>query len=81
MRNIFLLIGFILYSQTFVLAQFTNEDIKVYDIDDGLSHRNIFKIQQDAYGFIWVATINGLNRFDGSSFITFSTQSSEHKIP
>lgn len=81
MRNIFLLIGFILYSQTFVLAQFTNEDIKVYDIDDGLSHRNIFKIQQDAYGFIWVATINGLNRFDGSSFITFSTQSNEHKIP
>lgn len=81
MRKAILLFGILLYAQTFVTAQFTNEDIKVYDIEDGLSHRNVFKIQQDAYGFIWIATINGLNRFDGSSFITFSTQSEDHKIP
>ncbi|MBX2872269.1 MAG: hypothetical protein KTR30_09215, partial [Saprospiraceae bacterium] len=81
MRKVILLLGIILYSQSFVQAQFTNEDIKVYDIEDGLSHRNVFKIQQDDYGFIWMATINGLNRFDGSGFITFSSQSEEHKLP
>lgn len=81
MRRAILLLGIILYSQSFVSAQFTDEDIKVYNIEDGLSHRNVFKIQQDAYGFIWMATINGLNRFDGSSFITFSSQSEEYKLP
>ena len=81
MRKVILFFGILLYAQTFVSAQFTDEDIKVYDIEDGLSHRNVFKIQQDAYGFIWIATINGLNRFDGSSFISFSTQSEDHQIP
>lgn len=81
MKKVLLLLGILLYSHSFVQAQFTDEDIKVYDLDDGLSHRNVFKIQQDVYGFIWLATINGLNRFDGSSFITFSSQSDEYNIP
>ena len=74
-------IGLFLLTPVIVKAQFTDEDIKVYGIDDGLSHRNIFKIDQDAFGFIWIATINGLNRFDGSNFISFSNQNSSFYIP
>ena len=62
-------------------AQFSNVDIKVYDFDEGLSHRNVFKVDQDSRGFIWVATINGLNRFDGYDFLNYNSSSESHPIP
>ena len=34
---------------------------------DGLSNRNIGEIVQDKDGFIWIATADGLNRYDGYS--------------
>lgn len=48
--------------------------IKVYDLEDGLSHRAVSKILQDSAGFIWVATINGLHRFDGYEFVIYNPQ-------
>jgi class 3 adenylate cyclase/ligand-binding sensor domain-containing protein len=62
-------------------AQNDQYQIKVYEFEDGLSHRNVFKIQQDALGFIWIATINGLNRFDGYEFLQYHSRSSQHMIP
>lgn len=38
---------------------------------DGLSSNAVQKIIQDQKGFIWLATRNGLNRFDGQEFIKF----------
>lgn len=35
---------------------------------DGLSHNRILDIKQDQYGFIWIATRHGLNRYDGYEF-------------
>ncbi len=37
----------------------------------GLSQGMVFDILQDAEGFIWVATKNGLNRYDGYGFEVF----------
>ena len=31
-------------------------------VDDGLSHTDIKEIKQDKLGFIWIATLYGLNR-------------------
>lgn len=39
--------------------------------NDGLSDNAITDIIQDRYGFIWLATSNGLNRYDGYEFKTF----------
>ena len=38
----------------------------------GLSQGMVFDILQDKEGFIWVATKNGLNRYDGYSFKIFA---------
>ncbi|MCB0661204.1 MAG: hypothetical protein KDC24_00580, partial [Saprospiraceae bacterium] len=54
-----------------LLAQESAEDfnLKVYGFEDGLSHRNVFSIQQDSIGYLWIGTINGLNRYDGTGFL------------
>lgn len=41
---------------------------------DGLADNSIRYMYQDSKGFIWMATLNGLNRYDGNSFITFRPQ-------
>ncbi|MFM6925641.1 MAG: ATP-binding protein [Ferruginibacter sp.] len=38
----------------------------------GLSQGMIFDLLQDTEGFIWIATKNGLNRYDGYSFKVFT---------
>ena len=38
---------------------------------DGLLHNNVYSIAQDGKGFIWIATANGLQRYDGSRFVYY----------
>ncbi len=37
-------------------------------IADGLSQSTVMDVHQDAYGYVWFATENGLDRFDGYRF-------------
>ncbi|MBK9271088.1 MAG: hypothetical protein IPM48_05795 [Saprospiraceae bacterium] len=41
-------------------------------VNDGLSQEMIFDMIQSKDGFIWIATKDGLNRYDGSRFKIFS---------
>lgn len=41
------------------------------NITDGLPCNQIFDMAQDAHGFIWIATANGLCRYDGYQFYSF----------
>jgi signal transduction histidine kinase/DNA-binding response OmpR family regulator/ligand-binding sensor domain-containing protein len=41
-------------------------------IADGLSQGMIFDLKQDRKGFIWIATKDGLNRYDGHNFRVFT---------
>lgn len=43
-----------------------------YSTSNGLSHANVFRIQQDHRGFIWFSTNSGLSRFDGSNFHNYA---------
>ncbi|HCT22770.1 MAG TPA: hypothetical protein DIW54_05310, partial [Chitinophagaceae bacterium] len=52
--------------------------------DDGLGLASdvVFATYQDARGFIWVGTANGLQRFDGNKFVSYgSTANSQHQLP
>ena len=44
---------------------------EVVSIDQGLSQHDVSSIVQDKFGFIWIATYNGLNRYDGYKIKTF----------
>ncbi len=42
-----------------------------YSVEHGLSQAAVETIIQDAQGYIWIGTENGLNRFDGYRFVTY----------
>lgn len=45
--------------------------INTYTVADGLSNNTVRDLHQDRLGFMWMATTNGLNKFDGYSFSQF----------
>jgi ligand-binding sensor domain-containing protein/signal transduction histidine kinase len=61
-----LLCIFIVYGGIRVYAQQVN--FKHYSVKEGISQSEIKCIFQDAEGFIWFGTQNGLNKFDGYTF-------------
>lgn len=40
-------------------------------ITNGLSQNSAISVSQDSTGYLWIATQDGLNRYDGRSFTTF----------
>ena len=49
-------------------AQLRNLRFDHFTPDQGLSQNNVTSILQDRAGFMWFATRDGLNRFDGYRF-------------
>ncbi|HEX7085939.1 MAG TPA: two-component regulator propeller domain-containing protein [Vicinamibacterales bacterium] len=45
----------------------------VYDVSDGLPHVRVNALYEDRRGYLWVATPEGLGRFDGTQFRTYDT--------
>ncbi|TLV04131.1 response regulator [Dyadobacter luticola] len=56
------------------LGQRGNYYFKSYQVSDGLSGNTTGEILQDKKGFIWIASRNGLNRFDGNTFKIFRSR-------
>ncbi|RYY50969.1 MAG: hypothetical protein EOO06_02030 [Chitinophagaceae bacterium] len=51
-----------------------NFKFKKYSTAEGLSDITVLKTVTDKYGFLWVATHNGISRFDGLNFKTYTHQ-------
>lgn len=47
------------------------QEMKIFSSDGYLSSCLVNRIYQDSKGFIWIATEYGLNRFDGTRFVTY----------
>lgn len=65
-------LGLLLYLPTFTWAA-TNPPLHFTHLhtEDGLSHNEALSIVQDDKGFIWIAATYGLNRYDGTSIVTY----------
>ncbi len=50
-----------------------------FDTEKGLPQSYVSGVLQDEYGYIWVATLDGLARYDGNDFIYFNIDSEESK--
>ena len=50
----------------FVFSQ--NQTFQKFGIKDGLSSSRVFTSVEDDFGFLWVATDIGVDRFDGNNF-------------
>ena len=67
---LFLFNLFFFYGQKKIIpAPYYSFDI--YTIRNGLSNNRVNRILQDKQGFLWIATENGLNQFDGYHFTNF----------
>ena len=42
-----------------------------YNEDDGLANNDVRDVNKDEQGYLWIATNNGLSKFDGDKFINF----------
>ena len=48
-------------------------------VEDGLSQSWVRAIQQDEYGFIWIGTKDGLNKYDGRRFTIYRPESGNER--
>ncbi|MFV0325842.1 MAG: two-component regulator propeller domain-containing protein [Bacteroides xylanisolvens] len=67
MRQVYLILIILLFnSKTFA---FDILNINTITDRNGLSQNTIRCMMQDSYGFMWMGTINGLNRYNGKEFM------------
>ncbi|MEO6520579.1 MAG: two-component regulator propeller domain-containing protein [Mucilaginibacter sp.] len=59
-------------------ARVAQMPLKYFGIDEGLSNNSVTTIFKDKYGFVWVGTYDGLNRYDGSTVGIFRNVWGDH---
>ena len=52
-------------------------NVRTYSFKEGLNTYNIKKVLQDKFGFIWLATQDGVYRYDGANFESFRKRNSK----
>jgi ligand-binding sensor domain-containing protein len=58
----------VMFAGSLLASGIQNYSVRSYSAADGLPHKNVTSIAQDQNGFIWIATWDGLSRYDGYEF-------------
>lgn len=72
-RNIYRTCLVIILISNHVHAQTNSFSFERYTINDGLSNNSINNVLQTSDGYLWIATKDGLNRYDGHTFKIFKS--------
>ena len=71
-KKFFFLIASLILSAMFSMAQVPPEILfSRVTKKEGLASNTVFHSLRDKQGFLWIATQNGLQRYDGNRFVTF----------
>lgn len=70
-RNILISVALVALAPVVVRAQADAPAFRYLTIADGLSQNAVSAITQDQRGFMWFGTKDGLNRYDGYSFVVY----------
>ncbi|MBN2280712.1 MAG: response regulator [Candidatus Marinimicrobia bacterium] len=74
-KNLKILITLLIF-QVWAFSSISNLKFNHLTLNDGLSNNHVNDILQDSTGFIWIATEDGLNRFDGHGSTVFKYNAS-----
>lgn len=79
MRKILLqfILFFILFNNKFIYSQFDEIRFEHITKSDGLSQGSVYDVYQDHQGFLWFATQDGLNKYDGYQFKIYRNDSND----
>lgn len=77
------ILSILLVLSSFFLLKGQNEvySFEQISVEDGLSQSLVFDILQDFRGFLWVATADGVNRYDGIEFTTYYHKAKDSLTP
>ncbi len=73
MKNQFIIFFLATHFCSFISADAQQLIFKTYTIEDGLVSNPVRRIYQHTKGFIWIATWEGLSKYDGNKFINYTT--------
>jgi ligand-binding sensor domain-containing protein len=65
---------------TIIIYPQENYVFEHFSIPEGLSNPTVFSILQDSYGFIWIGTADGLNRYDGFEFKVYKNDPADCQV-
>jgi signal transduction histidine kinase/ligand-binding sensor domain-containing protein len=68
------LCALLLSTCVFIQAQENTINFTRLSTSDGLSQSSVIALEQDAAGFMWIGTRDGLNHYDGHDFTVYKTQ-------
>ena len=70
MKSAFIMVIFFFISNVFC-SVLLNPKFEHISVKDGLSSVNVLSIYQDHFGFLWIGTEFGLNKYDGYNLVTY----------
>ena len=75
------------YTHAMSFSDFNEEQLDIilnyesYTVANGLSQNTVTSIVEDSEGYVWIGTVNGLNRFDGTEFTHFYAEENSSGLP
>ena len=66
-----LISAFLCFTVSFNTFSQNQISFRQLSVKDGLSQNSAISIAQDSIGFLWIATQNGLNKYDGRKFVSY----------
>lgn len=78
-RSFFLLLIF--FSCHMIVGAVNDYHFSTYTTSEGLSHNTVWQFMQDQQGIVWVATSDGVNRFDGRQFVDLNLSGGKQFAP